>query len=49
MRKAREKNIGWRTDYFIISESLKPNLKEAYIHSNVLGSDHCPIEIDMEI
>ncbi len=49
MRNAREKNIGWRIDYFIISESLKPNLKEAYIHSNVLGSDHCPIEIDMEI
>lgn len=49
MRNAREKNIGWRIDYFIISESLKKNLKEAYIHSNVLGSDHCPIEIDMEI
>lgn len=43
--KAREKNAGWRIDYFIVSEKLKNRLKSAEIHSEVLGSDHCPIEL----
>lgn len=44
---AREKNIGWRIDYFIISTSLKNNLNDAIIYSDVYGSDHCPIGIDI--
>ena len=48
MHKAREKNIGWRIDYFCISSQLKPNLKSAKILSYIMGSDHCPIEIEME-
>lgn len=47
MRNSREKNIGWRIDYFIISDVLKSNLKNAYIYSDVFGSDHCPIGIDI--
>ena len=46
--KAREKNIGWRIDYFVTSESLKPYLRDAKIHTEVYGSDHCPVELDME-
>lgn len=46
--KARENNVGWRIDYFFISESLKPNLKQAEIYESQLGSDHCPISIMME-
>ena len=49
MRKAREKNIGWRIDYFIVSEDIKKKIKEAKIYSNVMGSDHCPIELIIEI
>jgi len=47
MMKAREKNVGWRIDYFIISNTLKENLKDSKIHSNIMGSDHCPIEIQI--
>lgn len=47
--KAREKNAGWRIDYFLVSEALKNNLKDAKIHTQVLGSDHCPVELDIEI
>lgn len=46
---AREKNIGWRIDYFVISEILKEKLKNAYIYPDVYGSDHCPISIDIEV
>jgi len=49
MRNVREKNIGWRIDYFLISDNLKSNLKNAYIYSDIHGSDHCPIGIDIEI
>ena len=45
---SRERNIGWRIDYFIISKDLKKNLKEAYIFDKILGSDHCPVGIDIE-
>lgn len=41
----REKNIGWRIDYFLISDKHKSLVKEAAIHSDVLGSDHCPISL----
>lgn len=45
---AREKNAGWRIDYFCISSSLADRLREASIHSDILGSDHCPVEILMD-
>ena len=45
---ARENNVGWRIDYFFISESLKNNLKDAEIYENYMGSDHCPISIELE-
>ncbi|MCU6763039.1 Exodeoxyribonuclease [uncultured Roseburia sp.] len=47
--KAREKNAGWRIDYFITSESLKESLKDAKIHTDIFGSDHCPVELDIEL
>ncbi len=47
--KAREKNAGWRIDYFVVSEDLKDKLKDASIHTEVLGSDHCPVELDINI
>ena len=43
--RAREKNTGWRIDYFLISERLKDRLEDAKIHTEVMGSDHCPVEI----
>ena len=49
MRQAREKNIGWRIDYFIVSGSIKEKIEDAKIHSDVFGSDHCPIELDINI
>ncbi|HHV25572.1 exodeoxyribonuclease III [Anaerosalibacter bizertensis] len=49
MRKSRDRNVGWRIDYFIVSERLKDNLKDAEIHSEVLGSDHCPVALEIEI
>ena len=45
---AREKNAGWRIDYFLISQSLKEKLKGAAIHTEVLGSDHCPVELEID-
>ena len=48
MRQAREKNVGWRIDYFITSKSLKDKITDAKIHTQVLGSDHCPIELDIQ-
>ena len=45
--KAREKNAGWRIDYFIVSEALKDLLQDAKIHTDILGSDHCPVELDI--
>ena len=45
MHSARQKNIGWRIDYFIISDNIKDELKQACIHDEVLGSDHCPVSI----
>jgi len=45
MFKSRDRNVGWRIDYFCISKSLKPKLKEAFILNKVMGSDHCPIGI----
>lgn len=49
MMKAREKNVGWRIDYFIVSDRIKEQIQEAKILSDVYGSDHCPIELDLAI
>ncbi len=46
--RARERNIGWRIDYFLISASLRPHLKAAWILPEVMGSDHCPVGIELE-
>ena len=46
--RAREKNAGWRIDYFITSQSLNDKLRAASIHTEVFGSDHCPVELDVE-
>lgn len=45
---SRARNIGWRIDYFLASEALKPRLISASIHANVMGSDHCPVELQLE-
>ena len=49
MFHAREKNAGWRIDYFITSEAIKDRIKGADIHSDILGSDHCPVEIALDL
>ncbi len=49
MGKAREKNIGWRIDYFITSNDIKQNIQDAKIHQKIMGSDHCPVELDIEL
>ncbi len=46
--KAREKNAGWRIDYFLVSDRLQPNLQGAAIHTQVLGSGHCPVELQLQ-
>lgn len=46
---AREKNAGWRIDYFLVSDSLKDKMTDAKIHTEILGSDHCPVELDLEV
>jgi len=47
MMKAREKNIGWRIDYFLVSNQLREAVKDSIIHSEILGSDHCPISLEI--
>ena len=47
--RARERGVGWRIDYFVLSESLRPALKDAAILSDVLGSDHCPIALELSL
>lgn len=49
MNKVRERNIGWRIDYFIVSESIKEKIVNADIHSHVFGSDHCPILLEIDL
>ncbi len=48
MRKAREKNVGWRIDYFIVSDSIKDKIREARIYQDIMGSDHCPIGLEID-
>ena len=47
--RARERNTGWRIDYFVVSEKLKDKLKDAKIHCDIMGSDHCPVELVIDI
>lgn len=47
--RARERNVGWRIDYFLVSESLKSKVKAAAIHPDILGSDHCPISVTLDV
>lgn len=47
--KAREKNAGWRIDYFLTSGSLRDKLVDAKIHTDIMGSDHCPVELDINL
>ena len=49
MMKAREKNVGWRIDYFIVSDRIKEKIEDSKILSEVYGSDHCPVELDIDI
>ncbi len=46
---ARAKNSGWRIDYFVVSERLRENLRDAKIHNQIFGSDHCPVEVEIEL
>lgn len=47
--KSRERNIGWRIDYFIVSNNLQKHIQDASIHPEILGSDHCPVELDITL
>lgn len=49
MSKVRERNIGWRIDYFILSNRLKKQVNQVEIHDHVLGSDHCPIVLELDV
>lgn len=49
MFKAREKNAGWRIDYFVVSNQIKDSIIDSKIHKDILGSDHCPVELSIEI
>lgn len=47
--KSRERNIGWRIDYFVVSDDLEKNLVDAKIHQEIMGSDHCPVELKIKL
>jgi len=49
MFHARENNAGWRIDYFVVSDRLRPHLTGADIHTDIMGSDHCPVELDIDL
>lgn len=46
---ARQNNAGWRIDYFLVSDDARDNIVDAKIHSNIVGSDHCPVELEIEL
>jgi exodeoxyribonuclease-3 len=48
MGGARKRNVGWRIDYFLITKALRPRLKKAFIRPEIMGSDHCPVGIEIE-
>ncbi|MEK7600327.1 MAG: exodeoxyribonuclease III, partial [Patescibacteria group bacterium] len=47
--KSRERNVGWRIDYFLVTDSLKDKVKAADIHPDIMGSDHCPVSVTLDI
>lgn len=47
--KARERNVGWRIDYFIVSDRAKEQIRSAEIYNEIFGSDHCPVSIELDI
>ena len=47
--KAREKNIGWRIDYFVVSDRLMPKVVDSFILDQIMGSDHCPVGIEIDL
>jgi exodeoxyribonuclease-3 len=47
MNRARERNIGWRIDYFLVSQAMQPQLRRAWILAEVPGSDHCPVGLEL--
>jgi len=49
MMKARERNIGWRIDYFIVSDTLRDRIRDAWIDDQIMGSDHCPVGLQIEV
>ena len=49
MFQARQKNVGWRIDYFVVSNRILDKVKEAKIHTEIMGSDHCPVSIEIDI
>ncbi len=49
MFHAREKNVGWRIDYFVVSDRIMPNVKDSKIYTQIMGSDHCPVGIEIDI
>ncbi len=49
MSRSRERNIGWRIDYFLISQALQPHLTDAAVHADIMGSDHCPVSIALDV
>ncbi len=49
MFHAREKNVGWRIDYIIVSDRIKDKIKDAKIHQEIMGSDHCPVELEIDL
>ena len=49
MFKAREKNVGWRIDYFVVSSSLESSIKDSLIYPEIIGSDHCPVGLEIDL
>jgi exodeoxyribonuclease-3 len=49
MMKAREKNVGWRIDYFVVSERIMSNVRDSFILGSVMGSDHCPVGLEIDL
>ena len=49
MYHAREKNVGWRIDYFVVSQRLFKNVKDSFILTEIMGSDHCPVGLEIDI
>ena len=49
MFKSRERNTGWRIDYFVVSNRLQPSIEDSVIHADIMGSDHCPVRLDIHL